>query len=162
MGKEIRCDEVFYEENEAKGLEPCCLICTSHSRTSNGYVQFKKDGFLRMHRWVFWRKTGERPEVVVHLCGHKACMNINHMRGATVEEARELLGEDAEGVPAANLNALGNKGGVVHRKFTADQVREIRRKRSLGVRPSTLAKEFHTHPTTITRIVNGETYGDIV
>jgi hypothetical protein len=155
MGKEIQCDEVYYKENEGKGLDPCCLICTSHAKAKNGYVQFRKDGFLRMHRWVYWRKTGERPEVVVHLCGHKDCMNINHMRAATVEEAK------GEGV-GGNLNALGNRGGAVNRRFTDDQVREIRHKRSLGVRPSTLAREFDTHPTTITRIVNGETYGDVV
>jgi hypothetical protein len=164
--KEIRSEETYSKRNEELGLDPCCHICTSHSKTSNGFLQFKKDGFYRMHRWVWWRSTGESPEVVVLLCGHRDCINIRHMRACTVEEAKLLEASDkilgCDGAPVANRNAVGNRGGITHRKFSDEDVREIRRLRSLGMRPKSLAKQFDTHPTTITRIVNGDTYAEII
>lgn len=164
--KEIRSDEVYSERNEELGLDPCCHICTSHSITANGYVQFKKDGFFRMHRWVWWRSTGESPEVVLHRCGNRACINIKHMKAATVEESKLMSTPDGiegrDGAPVCNRNALGNRGGVTHRKFTDEEVREIRRLRSAGLRPKTLAKQFNTHPTTISRVVNGDTYSEVI
>lgn len=163
MKKEIRFDEIYLKENDEKGIAPCCYICTSHSKVPNGYIQFKKDGFVRMHRWLYWRKTGESPEVVVHLCGNKDCINVEHMVGATVQEAKELLGDTfCDSSAVGNRNAIGNRGGAANRKFTDEQVREIRRLRSLGMKPATLAKQFNTHPTTIARIASGESYGDVV
>ena len=164
--KEIRFDTVYSVCNEEAGLDPDCFLCTSHSKNATGYIQFKKDGFSKMHRWIWWRSTGEKPEVVVHLCGNRACINIKHMKGCTEAEAKLFKLSDkiigCDGPPMGNLNALGNRGGAAHRRFSVAQIREIRRLRSAGMRPKSIGELFSCHATTISRICMGDTYEDTV
>jgi hypothetical protein len=83
LRKPLVLEDVFYQRNVALGLDPYCHECTSHSHNLYGYTVVNWDGFQRLHRWVYWKETGETPEVVMHLCDNTGCNNIHHLRGGT-------------------------------------------------------------------------------
>lgn len=63
-----------------------CHICTSHSKDKDGYIKINRDGFWRLHRWIHWKNTGEKPEVVMHTCDNPSCINPEHLKSGTHKE----------------------------------------------------------------------------
>jgi hypothetical protein len=153
--KPIEWVEVFYQRNVDLNIDPFCCECTSHlARCAGGYAHVNRDGFHRLHRWVYWRHTGETPEVVMHLCDNPICINFAHLRAGT---------------PAANVHDCVSKGRMVNpplavgnrdrRKLTDEQVVELKRFRSEGATTRELAEYFGVHPETIRRIIVKKFYG---
>ena len=87
----IVCKKVYYARNEEAGLDPYCYECTSHKcRSRSGRLHCDRQGFQRLHKWVYWNSTGEHADVVKQLCHNKLCLNLNHLKAFTLEEAKNM------------------------------------------------------------------------
>lgn len=72
-----------------------CHICTSHSKDKQGYIKISRDGFWRLHRWLYWKNTGEKPEVVMHTCDNPSCINMEHLKaGAQKENVQDIFSKN--------------------------------------------------------------------
>ena len=95
--KEITYKEVFYQRNVDLGIDPLCHECTSHALSSNhgyaGYPTIKRSGKQwRIHRYIYYKNTGENPEVVMHLCDNPKCINLKHLKSGTIlENVRDVF-----------------------------------------------------------------------
>jgi len=87
-----------------------CHICTSHAKTHNGYNQCQYEGFYRLHRYIHWKNTGERPKTVLHICNNPACINPEHLKAGTRE---------------SNMQYMALCGNQKNQKITAEQALAI-------------------------------------
>jgi hypothetical protein len=138
--KPITYAKVYYDFLPDCGIEdPYCWECTSHkARTNNGYIQANRDGFRFMHQWVYWKETGEIPEVLEMACGNRICLNPAHMVAKTVEEAKRSAlraAHDRPPVPYGHMSKcrLGPEKVEEVRKMLTDGCSHIEIGRKLGV-----------------------------
>ena len=123
----IEIKKVFYQRNVDLGIDPYCHECTSHSKDDSGYITLVRDNFYRMHRWVFWRNTGTKPEVVMHLCDNRVCINMAHLKAGTVAlNTKDMIDKGRERFLGAPLHNKWN------RSFSTAQVRAVRNYRAAG------------------------------
>jgi hypothetical protein len=152
----IEIKKVWYQRNIDLGIDPYCHECVSHSVDDSGYITLVRDGFYRMHRWLYWKKTGEKPEVVLHLCDNRLCINTAHLKGGTVADNNTDM--DNKG----RSRYLGApKGNKWNRSFTTAQIRAIRNYRSAGWTNERIADIFHVSAHAISEITSGKRYRDI-
>ena len=149
--------KVWYQRNIDLGLsDPFCHECVSHSVDDSGYITMVRDGFYRAHRWVFWHATGEKPEVVLHLCDNRKCINMEHLKAGTVNDNNKDM--DSKG----RSRYLGApKGNKWNRSFTTAQIRAIRNYRSAGWTNERIASVFHVSAHAISEVTSGKRYRDI-
>ena len=141
--KPIELERVYYERNVELGIDPYCHECISHVARADGYVVIRRDGFYKLHRWVWWKTTGERPEVVMHLCDNRICSNPAHLcAGTPLTNARDSC-------------VKGRKGA------TPVVVQMIRSLYFEGASHSALQDFFKLSKATIYRVVKGIYYPDI-
>lgn len=123
----IEYKKVYYQRNVELGIDPYCHECTSHAKDDSGYITLVRDGFYRMHRWIYWLKTKQRPEVVMHLCDNRVCINLAHLKAGTVAlNNRDMDSKNRSRYLGAPV------GNTWNRSFTTAQVRAIRNYRSMG------------------------------
>jgi len=148
--------KVWYQRNIDLGLDPFCHECTSHSVDSSGYITMVRDGFYRAHRWIFWHNTGLKPEVVLHLCDNRVCINPAHLKAGTVNDNNKDM--DSKG----RSRYLGApKGNKWNRSFSTAQIRSIRNYRHMGWTNERIAKVFNVTAHAISEITSGKRYNDV-
>ena len=117
-----------------------CHEWTGGYRTTHGYGDVTIGGERwTVHRLAWKLADGEIPRgmAVRHVCGNRACINVEHLA----------------------LGRGGERRASAATKLTADQVAEIRRRYSAGrCGQRQLAAQFGVDPTTVNRIVRGITY----
>ena len=153
--KPITWREVFYTRNTELGLPPYCYECTSHSTNVMGYPQLVRDGFRLMHRWVWWKATGEIPEVVMHLCDNPSCINLEHLKSGTLKDNQQDMaakGRTRGGAPPENKLAC---------KLTTEQVLEIRKLYEEGISQNRLGAMFGVSQMAVSFIVRRVTYTNV-
>jgi hypothetical protein len=152
----IEIKKVWYQRNIDLGIDPYCHECVSHAMDDSGYITLVRDGFYRMHRWLYWKKTGEKPEVVLHLCDNRKCINTAHLKGGTVADNNTDM--DSKG----RSRYLGApKGNKWNRSFSTAQIRAIRNYRAKGWSNERIAKVFHVSAHAISEITSSKRYSDI-
>jgi hypothetical protein len=148
--RELEWTPVLYPRNSIElGTDPYCWEVTSHlCRNVRGYVHVFAgawDGFDKLHRWAYWKETGERPELVMHRCDNPGCINPAHLLGGT---------------KADNQHDSMRKGRS-KRLFRDNEVRAIRTMRKSGVRLRVLAEQFGVGMSSISEIANYRTYAEV-
>lgn len=126
---------------------------------SHGYGQLRYMGKMRRAHRVAWEVAcGPIPKglFVCHKCDNPACVRPSHL----------FLGTNSDN--QLDAGRKGRKPGFVvrvppkrgedspHAKITADDVRDIRRMRSAGMRLKEIAAKYPLHPMTIGEICRRE------
>lgn len=112
--------------------------------TTNGYPAGYK------HRKTLERKLGRRlgPLLARHTCDIKCCMNPAHL----------VEGTHADNMRDAVIRGQQVAGG---RRFSAEQVLDIRAKKAAGLSTKQLAADYAVAPCTISRIVRRAMYASV-
>jgi hypothetical protein len=154
--REVVYKKVYYERNVELGIDPYCHECVSHSVDDSGYIACVRDGFYRMHRWIYWCATKEKPEVVMHLCDNRRCISLRHLRAGTVaDNNRDMSDKGRDFHPGAP------KGNKWNRKLTPVQIRMIRYYYAKGMTNKQIAQRFDVTDRTISGITSSENYMDV-
>jgi hypothetical protein len=138
--KKVEIVKVEHRRNVELGIEPECHECISHFKDKTGYPQCGKEGFTRMSRWIYWKETGDKPEVVMHLCDNPACININHLKGGTTKE-------NVQDAVSKNRNVKGELVGT--HKLTEEEVIKIKEMISSGAGTTYISRWFNVNKSTI-------------
>jgi hypothetical protein len=115
--------------------------------TSQGYGEFwdnQTHSSIPSHRVAWMLTNGEIPKgfCVCHKCDNPKCCNPLHL----------FLGTQKENMK--DMRAKG-RGAKTYKRFLEKEVIEIKELHALGVSGRTLAKEFSTSPSRISKIVTG-------
>lgn len=153
--KSFKIDLVEYQRNIDLGIDPECHECTSHSLTTKGYVKCGRDKFTLAHRWIHWNATGERPEVVMHLCDNKKCLNPSHLKGGTSLD--NVIDRDMKG---RHVNLM--KEEHWNSKLSLWDIAFIRAWKSEGYSSKAISEAFQISKEHVRRIVNNERWKEAV
>jgi len=161
--KPVEWKEVFYARNVELGIVAHCHECTSHAPDKNGYPKCKRDGFTRLHRWLWHQLTGSSPEVVMHKCDNPSCVNMAHLQEGTHRDNVVDMYVKGRGHHNQNTAPMREAARVVRALFTDVQVREIRRLFNSGAySQKVIAKRFSASQATISGVATGRTYSSVL
>lgn len=137
--------------------ESGCLLWTGGTN-DKGYGLFNarngdKVRSTLAHRWIFREKFGYLPEVVMHDCDVKRCVNWESclMPGTYADNMQDMIRKGRD-----------DHRGAGSKRLTPEQVKEIRTRRADGETCRSLAAEFGFSINAISQCVNGHTYKDTV
>ncbi len=125
-----------------------CWEWTAH-KNDRGYGDIKVNGkSVRAHRLAYSLVVGPIPEgmLVCHHCDNPSCVNPSHL----------FVGTQSDNIQdAINKDRFNNKGeNNCKAKLVEDDIHEIRRLHSLGIKPPILAKTWGVSRQQINNIVN--------
>ena len=129
--------------------------CSSYYIDEDGYATVDPkawDGCTKLHQWVWFQATGERPECVCHKCDNRCCGNLNHLFGSTP------AGNSADMVAKDRASHIGRS------TFTDEEVREIRWLCEEGPRgmQRSCAKHYGVSEAAISNLVARKTYSNVI
>lgn len=125
-------------------MKPC--IEWTGRRDKDGYAM--SGGTTRVARQVFVDAHGWEPEVVMHTCDNPPCVEPTHLRGGTHQEnTRDMMAK--------------GRAKFAGRCLTPEQVASVRQRVTAGEVQRAIARELKVHPTTINRIVQGQTWKEV-
>ena len=134
---------------------------------SSKYRKIKVGGVpIDEHRYVMeqflGRKLG-RYEVVHHINGDTKDNRIENLELMSLEDHSRMhaIERDCEDLRQEMSRRNKGKPNLTGRKFTEDQVREIRQQVANGASCYSFAKKYGVAKTTICRIVSGISYSSI-
>lgn len=81
-------EEAFLARTEPIVGDPGCVVWTG-ALNGDGYGKIKVDGrAVKAHRYAWEREHGPIPDstVIDHTCWERTCVNVNHLRLATVAQ----------------------------------------------------------------------------
>lgn len=106
-------------------------------------------GYL-LHREVFRMLNGYLPEVVMHTCDNRACVNPEHLQAGThVENVADKV--------AKRRQARGEHNG--NAKLSSSEVAEMRALHKAGYSYKTLQSKFNVARATVWRVTSGKNWG---
>jgi DNA invertase Pin-like site-specific DNA recombinase len=113
-----------------------------------------------MHKWVYWKATGETPEVVKHLCDNPVCLNLAHLKGITVEEAKSLSLPQTNARSRVNNRPPVRWGKIPEYRSSIDKekVQQIREAIAEGQPFRQIARTLEVSLETVLAISNNQAY----
>jgi len=127
---------------------------------SDGYGWRKVDGKpMSMHRWVMSQVIGRKlrsTEVVLHACDNPLCYRVDHLSIGTVKSNNDDMRAKGRATPPP-VNVFHGEAHPMA-KLQAWQVRKIRGHFQSGLAVKTIAEMFEISPSTVRRIVKGQTW----
>jgi hypothetical protein len=124
-------------------------------KTPNGYGWCRFNGksdFSHRVAYRIWKEDIPEKMVIRHTCRNK-CVNPAHIElGTYSENQNDRFRDETDGRGMKNPSTC----------LTDDDVREIKRRRSLGEKLLSIAIAFDVKQNTISRICNGKTWKHIV
>ena len=127
-----------------------CHISTSHGVNCKRYISITKNGkSINLHRAVFLEKNGYLPEVVMHTCDNKKCINPGHLVAGTFKK-------NSEDMVKKNRQAFGikNGGGVKLNDIKAKEIKNLLSENELSL--NEIGKKFGVSKRTILFIKQGK------
>lgn len=137
-------EERFWERVE---ISEDCWNWTAGTN-SNGYGKLWLNGkLIQAHRFAYSLVHGVIPEgmLICHRCDNPLCVRISHLfLGTQLDNIRDAV--------AKGRKAKGERHGMS--KLVENDVYEIRRLASLGVKQHLLAKMWQVHFSNISNIIS--------
>lgn len=142
----------FWEKVDESGPDDCWEW--RGTRIGRGYGMIRASGGMKVaSRVVFEMERGPIPEgmLVCHYCDNPPCVNPSHLfLGTPKDNAEDMVRKGRHNRPRAEKH---NKA-----KLTWQSVGEIREMAERGIANTVIAQKFSVTPSTIGRVVNGETW----
>ena len=113
---------------------------------------FNRQGFRRMHRYIYAQVYGEQPDVVEHKCGNRICINPEHLFGMTKEEAIRQATPARQGRPPVHYCHTPTHA------LSPEQVKEAHCRLAQGTKIAEVARIMGLDRRTMTSLAAGETY----
>jgi len=128
-------------------------------RSSDGYGVFKMNGrSVRAHRFSWELANGPIPDGlwVLHRCDTPRCVRPDHLfLGTPRDNVQDAIRKGRRRYEPAR----GEQNGSA--KLSVAQVREARVRVAVGEPKASVARDFGVHPTTILRLVEGNTWREV-
>lgn len=129
------------------------------AKTKNGYGVIRGNASgkpIFAHRFSYAHFNGCIPDglLVLHKCDNPECTNPDHLFvGTQKDNVHDMMAKGRK------PQVVGLKGQLSPRaKLTWDQVREIKKMLSDGIKCASIARKFYVTPETISAIKHGKTW----
>jgi len=136
--------------------------CKDHwSATSHGYhiihVPGTTSSVVRLHRYLYEQhhKVKLDPkDVIRHTCDNRWCIEITHLLIGTKKD------NTRDGIERGRIKLKGEDNP--NARLTEEDVKKIRQMHKTGkYTQAELAEEYDVYPSTISRIISRELWGDL-
>lgn len=150
--------ERFWEKVDKRGPDECWQWKAGKTIFGYGVFHAEISNTDLAHRFSYALHYGTMPDgvFVCHRCDNPACVNPAHLfLGTPLENSQDMVKKNRHWVPTRKGDANGRA------KLTEDDVREIRRLRSNGVREIDVAQQFRVSVDTVSSIFGRRTWSHI-
>jgi hypothetical protein len=123
------------------------------TRTGKGYGEIRRRGKnYRAHRVIYEAKHGPLPKGILacHSCDNPPCVEEGHLfAGTPKDNTLDMTQKDR----ARGRLVLGHK--LTHRRFSDEDIAEMRTEYAAGVTQVELAQRFGTWQGNVSNLING-------
>jgi hypothetical protein len=94
-----------------------CHIPSNYKVGSKGYISCNKEGFSKLHRYIFYKNNNEgldadewrnkhKGKVIMHSCDNPSCINPNHLKiGTQIDNIKDRVKKGRSAYYESNGNA---------------------------------------------------------
>lgn len=151
-------EERFWRYVDKRGPDECWPWLAKCERNGYGRIQIGGKGSAQTgaHRLSFKIANGSEPQVVMHTCDNRICVNPAHLRAGTYKENMADMHRKGRTKPGRRL-------GEDHRraKLTEDDVRAIRANEGNGQSAASVGRNYGVSHRAITAIWKRENWRHI-